>query len=435
MANLNVKTPTTARRTPITRFVARPLSTRRAGPPTTPHAIRALQQRRNAGLTPGRDHRRSGRFQRETPRDDLRKLASLLSKKAPPRLSEKQEIVIPRRPRRSAAFDDDDDMDDEAPPRLSMPLDDDMDSWHEAPPRLSVALDADDDLTMKSFEAGRRALLDDPRRRSSYGFAGDLGMANEASDEDDDDDAIGGAEFEEEDVDLDEFIDEGGETGELRALVEDAENRRASQPSAIYEQQASPGADGEPTFVFRIPERRRETLNAPDERASVASENGGESDGSHGDDMAEAGQDGFDEEMYAELPPVPELGGDSIHQELHTAAVSKPAKAAKSARKPSSREKLLSRHGLEYPSFPSAVVKRVASGFAKRFTGSVKLNKDSILAMQKASDWFFEQMADDLGTYASHAGRKTIDEADVIALMRRYYNSSWNLARLKVHHR
>jgi hypothetical protein len=47
----------------------------RRGQPTTPHAIRALQQRRNAALTPGGGRRRSGRIQRETPRDDLRLLS------------------------------------------------------------------------------------------------------------------------------------------------------------------------------------------------------------------------------------------------------------------------------------------------------------------------------------------------------------------------
>ena len=40
--------------------------------PATPYAIRALQQRR---ATPGRDRRKSGRTQRETPRDALRNLS------------------------------------------------------------------------------------------------------------------------------------------------------------------------------------------------------------------------------------------------------------------------------------------------------------------------------------------------------------------------
>ena len=43
--------------------------------PSTPHAIRALQQRRAAESTPARDSRRSGRQQRETPREVLRHLS------------------------------------------------------------------------------------------------------------------------------------------------------------------------------------------------------------------------------------------------------------------------------------------------------------------------------------------------------------------------
>ena len=43
--------------------------------PGTPHAIRALLQRRAADSTPARDRRRSGRQQRETPRDVLRNLS------------------------------------------------------------------------------------------------------------------------------------------------------------------------------------------------------------------------------------------------------------------------------------------------------------------------------------------------------------------------
>lgn len=61
-------------RTPRTRGPSRAVPSKR-GPPTTPHAIRALQQRRAAALTPGRDRRRSGRMQRETPRDILRQLS------------------------------------------------------------------------------------------------------------------------------------------------------------------------------------------------------------------------------------------------------------------------------------------------------------------------------------------------------------------------
>ena len=57
-------------RTPSTRQPLQPTLANRSNP-TTPHAIRAMQQRR---ATPGRDRRKSGRLQRETPRDILRNL-------------------------------------------------------------------------------------------------------------------------------------------------------------------------------------------------------------------------------------------------------------------------------------------------------------------------------------------------------------------------
>ena len=67
------RTPGTAR-TPRGGPATRPISARRVAP-TTPHAIRALRERANAARTPGNNRRRSGRVQRETPRDILRDLS------------------------------------------------------------------------------------------------------------------------------------------------------------------------------------------------------------------------------------------------------------------------------------------------------------------------------------------------------------------------
>ena len=53
---------------------ARPVPAKRSAP-STPHAIRALEQRRLAALTPSRERRRSGRQQRDSPRDVLRNLS------------------------------------------------------------------------------------------------------------------------------------------------------------------------------------------------------------------------------------------------------------------------------------------------------------------------------------------------------------------------
>jgi hypothetical protein len=173
-------------RTPTAGTASKPGTIRR-GRPTTPHAIRALQQRRNAALTPGRDRRRSGRMQRETPRDDLRALSKVLAKKTQP-IDASPQVTLNRRHSRSAIQDVDDSPALDRAPRLSMPLNDlDDDSFHEAPPRLSYPLDEDGEL-----EGGRRALQNARLRRAresfgepSLGDLNDLGMGNFDGDEDD----------------------------------------------------------------------------------------------------------------------------------------------------------------------------------------------------------------------------------------------------------
>jgi histone H3/H4 len=84
------------------------------------------------------------------------------------------------------------------------------------------------------------------------------------------------------------------------------------------------------------------------------------------------------------------------------------------------KQKKLSRHGIPVPLLPSGVVKRLATRFARTSAGSkAKISKDTLAAIELASAYFFEQAAQDLATYAGHAGRKTMDEHDVVTLMRR----------------
>lgn len=93
------------------------------------------------------------------------------------------------------------------------------------------------------------------------------------------------------------------------------------------------------------------------------------------------------------------------------------AATQKSARK---RHMKVSKHGIQYPSLPVGVVKKLAANFARTGGNSkAKISKGTLEAIQQASDWFFEQAAEDLAAFAKHAGRKTIDESDVITLMSR----------------
>lgn len=83
--------------------------------------------------------------------------------------------------------------------------------------------------------------------------------------------------------------------------------------------------------------------------------------------------------------------------------------------------KKLSQLGAEYPPLPPNFVKRVAQRALQNSSlNNPRISADVVTALTQASDWFFEQMGDDLGAYAEHAGRDAIDDADVITLMRRY---------------
>jgi histone H3/H4 len=84
------------------------------------------------------------------------------------------------------------------------------------------------------------------------------------------------------------------------------------------------------------------------------------------------------------------------------------------------KEKKISRHGIPVPNLPAGVVKKLATRFAHSKGGSkTKINKDALAAIEQASAWYFEQASQDLAAYSKHAGRKTIDESDVTALLRR----------------
>ena len=98
------------------------------------------------------------------------------------------------------------------------------------------------------------------------------------------------------------------------------------------------------------------------------------------------------------------------------------ATASSSSHKRKKAGKKISKHGIEYKSLPQGVIKRLATTFARTAggVGNAKISPDALAAVTQATDWFFEQLADDLQAYAQHAGRKTIDESDMVTLMRRY---------------
>ncbi|OAP64998.1 hypothetical protein AYL99_00970 [Fonsecaea erecta] len=89
-------------------------------------------------------------------------------------------------------------------------------------------------------------------------------------------------------------------------------------------------------------------------------------------------------------------------------------------RKPRRKKVKLTRHGELVPSLPSSLVRRVAlEAQARLGNRRLKVGKDHMQALEQATEWFFEQVGEDLEAYSTHARRKRIDQSDVLMLMRR----------------
>ncbi|KAL1631864.1 hypothetical protein SLS56_004226 [Neofusicoccum ribis] len=323
-----------------------------------------------------------------------------------------------------------------------MPLHEyDDDSFHEAPPRLSLALE-DVDTTMHSVEGGRRAVSEDPRPRLSLArlrlserFGDDIDVLSEEGDAEAYDGTVGPLVF---DGDAEDMLDEEitnrfGEliphdsdtTQELRAMLASRRRSRASDINLP----AGADLDDEPTFRFTMPQRSRDpSILLPqlddeededaededeDEDPVVAADEPADAvlgvDGEEADYETDPDAD-LDQEMEVEEDEqvsAPHLRQSSIRRSLSPAA--NPKKQSQARR----RSLQVSRYGTAYPSLPSSVVKRLATSFARLHSGpATKLGKDTLDAISQASDWFFEQVGEDLASYAEHAGRKTIEDAD-----------------------
>lgn len=79
------------------------------------------------------------------------------------------------------------------------------------------------------------------------------------------------------------------------------------------------------------------------------------------------------------------------------------------------------RHGTMVPSLPSNLIKRVAiQAQARLGNRKPNLGRDHMKALEQATEWFFEQVGEDLEAYSDHARRKKrVDATDVLMLMRR----------------
>lgn len=95
--------------------------------------------------------------------------------------------------------------------------------------------------------------------------------------------------------------------------------------------------------------------------------------------------------------------------------------AAAPSRAPRRKKLKLTRKGNTVPALPSSIVKKVAVDSMVRI-GKKKpvLSREHLAALEQATEWFFEQVGEDLEAYSNHAKRrKRVDDADVLTLMKR----------------
>ena len=177
---------------------------------------------------------------------------------------------------------------------------------------------------------------------------------------------------------------------------------------------ALPGDDTETTFVFTVPQRDTLEEQPLESRSESPTEDGNDRNREHPEDIVELGAESEPLDS-PQVTPADISMMDPTMQRIIAAE----SESRKTIRK--KRYLKMSKHGIEYPSLPFGVVKKLATTFARTAGSSkAKISKETLEAIMQASDWFFEQVSDDLGAYSKHAGRKTIDESDIVTLMARY---------------
>ncbi|KAI0425876.1 centromere kinetochore component CENP-T-domain-containing protein [Xylaria sp. FL1042] len=404
----------------------RPSASARRNNVTTPHAraaIRAMDQRRAALFTPGRTRRRSLREQRETPRDLLRNLSRVLA----PTSQAVAASSSPESPARDGdstlpSFedngDDDDDDDDDFPierPRFSLPLgpeEDDEDDLK--PPRLSGL--EEENYTMQSIELPRRAVTENTIRSS-------LGSIRYSD--------YMGPDIQSDDVGIDSgffpppALDDSAEVVmEEPAVIErldaDEARRQTIGGDSVFGAIEIPEVDNESTFMMAPVQSPVRDPTVTEGLEGLGSDNaplgGMDDDDDDDDDHVNEPMDMPDFDIEDESDNTPE---DNINTVEETTTLSRTATLARNRGMKRKKGKRISRYGIEYPSLPVGVVKRLATTCAKTAGSKGKISSDTLDAIMQATDWFFEQLGDDLSAYAKHVGRKTIDESDMITLMRR----------------
>ncbi|KAL9126589.1 MAG: hypothetical protein Q9217_004381 [Psora testacea] len=362
--------------------------------PVTPHTIRALQQRR---ATPWYQRQKSGGPQRETPRDALRTLSRIFARtireSRPPEDEDYSEKPSLERQTLSLVIERNGSNDD---------------SFNATPPRLSMPI-GDEEQTMRSIEVARGEAERSRLSRESFGNT-------QKSDRFDDVSALGveGASklgtvdrvippIIDEELDegsrLTHRMDFGGDTEDLRqTLPQDAGQRDALLSATEPDQHIQ--ADTYSSFVLDIPDFDPQFSKAK----AIEPANS----------------------LCEEPLKLAEMEQASEEDPLQSEVFACPVALAEPSRKPivrklrKSNPLKYSRHGITYTALPPGITKNIAATFARSIGNRrSRVNKDTLDAIVEAGDLFLEQLSGDLELFAKHAGRKTIDEMDVMTVMKR----------------
>ncbi|KIV86625.1 hypothetical protein PV11_02225 [Exophiala sideris] len=423
--------------------------------PSTPHAIRALQQR--SGANTRTIHRRraySDTVRRDSARGILRQLAKItapLTKKTlrtpataqgkenqePVRngtLNDKVEESASKRPR--LVIEEDDSFEVGSPPRHEQEEDDDSElpiaptpsqlddptitfksidfaaaahsDLHETDQRHSFFkhghenVDEQDDEPTILTEMGRRAISEEPTGRlSRYSFGSirmsDFGSELEVRRESDflrrQTQKIS-PEYRVPEYDYDP-LDFGGETEHLEDL--------GRSPSLV---------PADESVVSMSPVDVSFQLEFAKEEAASSHAQAGRSDILQDSAPNEDPEQAHDESLM-DIAAAP----GTSPERLSTLELDQ----VETSSQPRRKKLKMTRHGTTVPSLPRSLIKRVAIDAQARLGNrKPKLGQEHMQALEQATEWFFEQIGEDLEAYSNHARRKKrIDRSDVHVLMRR----------------
>lgn len=203
-----------------------------------------------------------------------------------------------------------------------------------------------------------------------------------------------------------EIVDIGGDTENLKGLP--------LSPESLLDDENSiqiPGL-GDETFNLQLPDDEQNELTHQLTHADARAVSNNE------DKVVNA-------TSYSELEPQDDTIAGVEESELPSPSTSRRQtllETATTVAQKSRRKKVkLTRHGTEVPSLPASLIKWIATKTQTRSgRRRPKFGRDHLKALEQATEWYFEQVGEDLAAYSSHGRRKKrIDNDDMLLLMRR----------------